>query len=1293
MRRLIQKHAREWKLVFALMFFAVMIASCGRNDLDRAPEGARWGTDEVPGELPEPRPELESLRITPDKIEVPIDASRNVTVEARFIDGSTQDVTEEARWSIQDESIASLDGTRVTAKQPGQTLLVAEYGGERATTPIIVMDARIEVIRVAPEEVQIQVDGRTNLTAWGTYDTGVEVEITDQVTWGAQDESIAVVSNDAGAEGEAIGLAPGRTEVIARLGELEGRGQLAVNDGAQLVQLAVSPPVSELLIGAVQGFSVIGIYTNGTNTDVSNQVSWSVEEPMIASITPDGILTARAPGVTTIKAEYSGLEATALVNVSGARVTSIDLFPSVASGGVGAQQQYIATATLDDGGVADITDFARWETSDAAIASVDQDGLVRARAPGAVTISTSLQGVEATARYTVTNSPLVALQIEPFAPVLAPAVREQFRAIARYADGTTSEVTVESDWTSSNEEVARIDERGILLAREPGTTVVAAVLGSSRAVASVTVTDALLTRIDVDPNQLVLGPGQGYFLEAWGTYADGSYIDLTESVTWTSSASAVAVSNLGGERGRLWAVELGGATITAALGMAVGQANVVVNDVRLTEIELTPEAVTMPVGTTTRFEALGKYADGTERDLTELVNWSSDAPLIVSARNERGREGEVVAVNPGDAMVIAELDGVLASAPVTVTDSALVEIQIEPDAPVVRLGQSIALDAVGIFADGTEASLTDVATWSSTDQSIGIVTNGERRGVVYGVAGGDVIIRARAFGMTGEVTVNVEGAELNRIVLTPRESTSRIGEPRQFTLQAIYEDATSQNVTAQASWSTSDPAIATIDAFGVATPRGPGQVDVIASFGGLTAQAPLVVNDAQLVEIQVSPSTPVVAKDTLMRFWATAIYSDGTHEDVSETVDWLTSDRSVMSITIHPRWAGIATAEGAGMAEISARYQGITGSTRVTVTDANLLEIKVTPTGLKVAPGTRLQYFAQAIFDDGTSQDVTFLSNWTTPDGDVADVFLEWWDRGTVVARREGVAEIRATYQGVRGSATLEVSAASISSIQVIPFSPTVNQGDLIRFFATAVYNDGTTQQISTEALWQSQDPNIATVANSMWYEGVVTAQAPGTTEILATYLGVTGRTDITVTGLQIDQIQVTPFLETIPNGYYLRMLATAIYSNGTSRDITGLATWTATDPQIVDVYASFWVKGWSLGLSPGTGFIQASYQGVTGQAKVTVTDATLTEIILTPDAAMVAPGETVELEAEGVFSDGSRREVTHYVTWSSTDQMVGDVSNAWISRGEATGFAPGVTTIKATQGTISGEATLTVLP
>jgi hypothetical protein len=181
------------------------------------------------------------------------------------------------------------------------------------------------------------------------------------------------------------------------------------------------------------------------------------------------------------------------------------------------------------------------------------------------------------------------------------------------------------------------------------------------------------------------------------------------------------------------------------------------------------------------------------------------------------------------------------------------------------------------------------------------------------------------------------------------------------------------------------------------------------------------------------------------------------------------------------------------------------------------------------------------------------------------------------------------------------------------------------------------------------------------------------------------------VTDATIVQIQVTPFDPTIPVGFPLELTATAIYSDGTNRNITSLATWTSSDATVAAVSNAPATKGTVSTPAAGTATITASYAGVSGTADVTVTKALLLKIGVTPAMAGAAVGQVVPFMATGGFDDGSTLDITTFVTWTSTDLDVADVSNADGSRGEASAFGPGTTTIQAQRGAVVGKASLTV--
>ena len=91
------------------------------------------------------------------------------------------------------------------------------------------------------------------------------------------------------------------------------------------------------------------------------------------------------------------------------------------------------------------------------------------------------------------------------------------------------------------------------------------------------------------------------------------------------------------------------------------------------------------------------------------------------------------------------------------------------------------------------------------------------------------------------------------------------------------------------------------------------------------------------------------------------------------------------------------------------------------------------------------------------------------------------------------------------------------------------------------------------------------------------------------------------------------------------------------------------------------------------------------------ISSATLVSIAIQPVNPSLAVGGTVSFTAAGTFTGGLIIDVTAFVTWTSSNTSVADVSNADGSRGQATAFAAGSTTVQARRGSVMASTTLTV--
>lgn len=108
-----------------------------------------------------------------------------------------------------------------------------------------------------------------------------------------------------------------------------------------------------------------------------------------------------------------------------------------------------------------------------------------------------------------------------------------------------------------------------------------------------------------------------------------------------------------------------------------------------------------------------------------------------------------------------------------------------------------------------------------------------------------------------------------------------------------------------------------------------------------------------------------------------------------------------------------------------------------------------------------------------------------------------------------------------------------------------------------------------------------------------------------------------------------------------------------------------------------------------GTATVTATYGSVTGSTQVAVGQSVLQSIALSPSTSSIGVGGTQAFIATGTYGDGSTQNLTSTATWSSSNTAVATVA----SSGVATGVTPGALTITAMSGSISGTATLSVIP
>ena len=347
--------------------------------------------------------------------------------------------------------------------------------------------------------------------------------------------------------------------------------------------------------------------------------------------------------------------------------------------------------------------------------------------------------------------------------------------------------------------------------------------------------------------------------------------------------------------------------------------------------------------------------------------------------------------------------------------------------------------------------------------------------------------------------------------------------------------------------------------------------------------------------IDVTPGTPSVAPGTSQQLAATGTYSDGGTRDLTSEVSWASSALAVATVDGN----GLVHALTSGTSTIGATLQGVSTSTLVTVTVAQLTAIVVSSPVPTFAKGVSKQLVATGTFSDHSQRDISTMVEWTSSNANTT-VTAE----GLVTGAAIGTADVTATVATLTSSISLAITAAELTAIAIATLTPHVPLGTQMQLTATGTYTDASTEDLTTMVAWSSVTTATATIGG----DGKATALAIGTSVITATLGTFMATTTLTVTTAALVSIAVTPNPATVVPGATVVMVATGTYSDASTQDVTQTASWMSMAPSIATV-ANTGTRGAVTGVAAGTATITATIGTKAGTATATVLRLAITNV------------------------------------------------------------------------------------
>lgn len=365
--------------------------------------------------------------------------------------------------------------------------------------------------------------------------------------------------------------------------------------------------------------------------------------------------------------------------------------------------------------------------------------------------------------------------------------------------------------------------------------------------------------------------------------------------------------------------------------------------------------------------------------------------------------------------------------------------------------------------------------------------------------------------------------------------------------------------------------------------------------------APLTAITLSVPASQSDPS--LLAVNTSVQMTAEGIFDDGEFtRTITDECTWTSQNPEVLEPV--PGTPSRFRAKQAGPARIVASRASIDGTIvegvyDLTVTNAAIDSITVTPPDSSVTMGLPQQLTAIGTFVDATRQDITLDAAWTSSDATKATVG-ETTGVVTGLVAGETTITITALFGDQSGTASVKVDAPVLQSITIDQPTATLIRKATQTFTVTGRYNNNTTAPVSG-VTWESSTPAAATIDQA---SGVATGVAPGTTTIRAKVAGVPDAT-ATLSVVAPTSIEVTG-PDTVGLNETVQMTATATFAGNKTLEITAFATWTptiTTNPNSpATVSSTDGDRGKVTGNRIGNNItIQAALDGVEGTKQISV--------------------------------------------------------------------------------------------
>ena len=376
-----------------------------------------------------------------------------------------------------------LDGTVLwgTAALAGLAWLTAcGDGAVEPAEPTVPDPPRATTVAVTPATAELTALGDTTRFTAEVRDQNGQVMAGATVAWASSDTAVAAVD----ATGQVTAAANGAATIMATAGSASGTAAVTV---AQVVSVVAVSPAADTLVafGDTVRLTAEPTDANGHAVAAATEFAWASSDTLVARVDEAGLVETIADGEAAVTATTSGVTGRAELVVVPPLPTTVAVSPDTIGFTALGQTERLAVEVREQSGRVMGEAVVSWASGDTLVAAVDSVGLVRAVGGGATTIIAEAGEVSDDVAVIVMQS-AGSVVVTPVEGTIE--LGDTLRLAAEAFDENGHPVSgALFFWSSSNPEVARVSESGLVEGMAEGTVRITATAGSGSGTAEITV--------------------------------------------------------------------------------------------------------------------------------------------------------------------------------------------------------------------------------------------------------------------------------------------------------------------------------------------------------------------------------------------------------------------------------------------------------------------------------------------------------------------------------------------------------------------------------------------------------------------------------------------------------------------------------------------------------------------------------------------------------------------------------------------------------------------------------------